>query len=96
MFTTKFYFFISQNTYTNFAKLLVAAEELAQTGECDPQEISSEARQLKERMNSFLERAEHRRNVLDMSLAFYTHTKEVRRLIMINPLYSAFSASKAM
>ena len=71
-------FFIFQNTITNADKLLAAADELAQTGECDPQEIYREARQLEERMHSFLTRVERRRALLDMATAFYTHTKEVR------------------
>ena len=57
--------------------MLEAAEELAQTGECDPQEIYSEARQLEQRMQSFLSRVEMRRNMLDLSCVFYTHAKEV-------------------
>ena len=57
---------------------MVAADELAQTGECDPQEIFSEARQLEERMNGFLLRVERQRHVLDLSVAFFTHIKEVR------------------
>ena len=69
--------YVLQNTITNADKLLAAADELAQTGECDPQEIYSEARLLEERMNNFLTRVERRRNLLDMSVAFYTHTKEV-------------------
>jgi len=66
-----------QNTITNTEKLLVAADELAQTGECDPQEIFSEARQLEERMNGFLLRVERQRHLLDLSVAFFTHIKEV-------------------
>ena len=30
---------VAQNTYTNAEKLLEAAEQLAQSGECDPHEI---------------------------------------------------------
>ena len=54
-----------------------AAAELAQTGECDPQEIYGEARQLEQRMEGFIARVERRRALLDMSVGFYTHTKEV-------------------
>jgi len=57
--------------------LLVAADELAQTGECDPQEIFSEAHQLEEHMNGFLLRVERQRHLLDLSVAFFTHIKEV-------------------
>jgi len=69
--------FTLQNTITNTEKLLVAADELAQTGECDPQEIFNEARQLEERMNGFLLRIERQRHLLDLSVCFFTHTKEV-------------------
>jgi hypothetical protein len=31
--------FLLQNTYTNAEKLLAAAEELAQTGECNAEDI---------------------------------------------------------
>ncbi|XP_064646133.1 triple functional domain protein-like isoform X3 [Lineus longissimus] len=68
---------VAQNTITNADKLLVAAEELAHTGECNPQEIYKEARDLEERMQKFLQAIERRRNVLDMSVAFYTHVKEL-------------------
>ena len=37
-----------QNTFTNAEKLLAAAEELAQTGECSPNEIYAVARQLEQ------------------------------------------------
>jgi len=70
-------FSVHQNTITNTEKLLVAADELAQTGECDPQEIFSEARQLEERMNGFLLRVERQRHLLDLSVALFTHIKEV-------------------
>ena len=70
-----------QNTITNADKLLEAADELAQTGECDPQEIFREARHLKDRMQNFLSRVEKRRNVLDLSVIFYNHVKEVRAFL---------------
>jgi len=74
------FFFFSiflQNTITNADKLISAAAELAQTGECDPQEIYGEARELEQRMEGFIARVERRRALLDMSVGFYTHTKEV-------------------
>ena len=42
------YRFAFQNTFTNAEKLLAAAEELAQTGECSPNEIYAVARQLEQ------------------------------------------------
>lgn len=67
-----------QNTYTNADKLLEAAEQLAQTGECDPEEIYQAAHQLEDRIQDFVRRVEQRKILLDMSVAFHTHVKEVR------------------
>lgn len=69
-----------QNTYTNADKLLEAAEQLAQTGECDPEEIYQAAHQLEDRIQDFVRRVEQRKILLDMSVSFHTHVKEVRRL----------------
>lgn len=69
-----------QNTYTNADKLLEAAEQLAQTGECDPEEIYKAARHLEVRIQDFVRRVEQRKLLLDMSVSFHTHTKEVRLL----------------
>lgn len=66
-----------QNTYTNADKLLEAAEQLAQTGECDPEEIYKAARHLEVRIQDFVRRVEQRKLLLDMSVSFHTHTKEV-------------------
>ncbi|KAA8593049.1 hypothetical protein FQN60_018504, partial [Etheostoma spectabile] len=65
------------NTYTNADKLLEAAEQLAQTGECDPEEIYKAARHLEVRIQDFVRRVEHRKLLLDMSVSFHTHTKEL-------------------
>lgn len=72
------YLFFYQNTYTNADKLLEAAEQLAQTGECDPEEIYKAARHLEVRIQDFVRRVEQRKLLLDMSVSFHTHTKEVR------------------
>uniref|UniRef100_A0ACB8G2G0 Uncharacterized protein n=1 Tax=Sphaerodactylus townsendi TaxID=933632 RepID=A0ACB8G2G0_9SAUR len=64
------------NTYTNADKLLEAAEQLAQTGECDPEEIYKAARHLEVRIQDFVRRVEQRKLLLDMSVSFHTHTKE--------------------
>lgn len=69
-----------QNTYTNADKLLEAAEQLAQTGECDPEEIYKAARHLEVRIQDFVRRVEQRKLLLDMSVSFHTHTKEVRHV----------------
>lgn len=66
-----------QNTYTNADKLLTAAEELAHTGECDPDEIYSVARELEAHVASFAARVEQRRRRLDLAVLFYTREKEL-------------------
>ncbi|TMS06560.1 Kalirin [Larimichthys crocea] len=71
---------VAQNTYTNADKLLEAAEQLAQTGECDPEEIYKAARHLEVRIQDFVRRVEHRKLLLDMSVSFHTHTKEKQLL----------------
>ncbi|TRZ01260.1 hypothetical protein DNTS_008042 [Danionella cerebrum] len=68
---------VAQNTYTNADKLLEAAEQLAQTGECDPEEIYQAAHQLEDRIQDFVRRVEQRKLLLDMSVAFHTHVKEL-------------------
>ncbi|KAL5006006.1 hypothetical protein ScPMuIL_017164 [Solemya velum] len=68
---------VAQNTITNADKLLAAADELAQTGECDPKEIYNEAQELEERMGNFLTALEGRRVTLDMAVSFYTHVHEL-------------------
>ncbi|KAM4549574.1 triple functional domain protein-like isoform 1-T1 [Fundulus diaphanus] len=68
---------VAQNTYTNADKLLEAAEQLAQTGECDPEEIYQAAHQLEDRIQDFVRRVEQRKILLDMSVAFHTHVKEL-------------------
>lgn len=68
-----------QNTYTNADKLLEAAEQLAQTGECDPEEIYQAAHQLEDRIQDFVRRVEQRKILLDMSVSFHTHVKEVNK-----------------
>ncbi|KAK9499467.1 hypothetical protein O3M35_002498 [Rhynocoris fuscipes] len=65
-----------ENTYRNAEKLLSAAEELAQTGECNAQEIYSVAQELEGHVTSFAGRVEQRRRRLDLAVLFYTHEKE--------------------
>ena len=68
---------VAQNTYTNGAKLLAAAEEFAQTGECNPEEIYRVAERLEGHVRKFAERVERRRQVLHMTVLFYQHDKEI-------------------
>uniref|UniRef100_A0A8B9HTA5 Kalirin RhoGEF kinase n=1 Tax=Astyanax mexicanus TaxID=7994 RepID=A0A8B9HTA5_ASTMX len=72
---------VAQNTYTNADKLLEAAEQLAQTGECDPEEIYAAAHHLEVRVQEFVRRVEQRKLLLDLSVSFHTHTKELSALI---------------
>lgn len=87
------WFLIYQNTYTNADKLLEAAEQLAQTGECDPEEIYKAARHLEVRIQDFVRRVEQRKLLLDMSVSFHTHTKEVNFPLvfqfLLAPLYNS-------
>ncbi|XP_054274180.1 triple functional domain protein-like isoform X3 [Macrosteles quadrilineatus] len=68
---------VAQNTYTNAEKLLTAAEELAQTGECNADEIYSVAHELESHVTSFAARVEQRRRRLDLAVHFYTQEKEL-------------------
>ncbi|XP_017066373.1 kalirin isoform X1 [Drosophila eugracilis] len=68
---------VAQNTYSNAQKLLAAADELARSGEADPNEIYSVARELELQVGSFAERVEQRRRRLEMAVIFYTHEKDV-------------------
>nr|CAD7431850.1 unnamed protein product [Timema monikensis] len=65
------------NTYTNAEKLLTAAEELAQTGECNADEIYSVAHELESHVTSFAARVEQRRRRLDLTVLFYNREKEL-------------------
>uniref|UniRef100_A0A672T374 Kalirin-like n=1 Tax=Sinocyclocheilus grahami TaxID=75366 RepID=A0A672T374_SINGR len=68
---------VAQNTYTNADKLLEAGEQLAQTGECDPEEIYTAAHHLEVRVQEFVRRVEQRKLLLDISVSFHIHTKEL-------------------
>ncbi|KAG8004411.1 Kalirin, partial [Nibea albiflora] len=58
-------------------KLLEAADQLAQSGECEEEEIYQAARDLELRMQAFIQRVEQRKLLLDLAVSFYTHTKEL-------------------
>ena len=73
-----------QNTYTNAEKLLQAAEELAHTGECNPEEIYGVAQRLDSHISSFAARVQQRHRLLNMAVLFYTHEKEVSLAIYFN------------
>ncbi|XP_026331830.1 triple functional domain protein [Hyposmocoma kahamanoa] len=68
---------VAQNTYTNAEKLLAAAEELARSGECDPEEVLSVARELEAHVAAFAARVDRRRRRLDLAVLLYTHEKEL-------------------
>lgn len=81
-------FVLFQNTYTNAEKLLQAADELAHTGECNPEEICSVARRLDSHIASFATRVQQRHRLLNMAVLFYTHEKEVRWALYICQLFT--------
>lgn len=62
---------------TNAEKLLSSADELSQTGECDSLELYAEAKRLEEHIQHFLMMVERRRNILDLTVTFYSHVNEV-------------------
>lgn len=68
---------VAQNTYTNADKLLAAAEEFAQTGECNAQEIYLVAKGLEQHINKFSKKVERRRYVLQLGVLFYTHSADL-------------------
>ncbi|XP_050733039.1 triple functional domain protein-like isoform X4 [Eriocheir sinensis] len=68
---------VAQNTYTNAEKLLQAAEELAHTGECNPEEIYNVAQTLDTHIARFATRVQKRHRLLNMAVLFYTHEKEL-------------------
>lgn len=74
---TTFLSVLPQNTYTNAEKLLQAAEELAHTGECNPEEIYNVAQTLDTHIARFATRVQKRHRLLNMAVLFYTHEKEV-------------------
>lgn len=68
---------VAQNTYTNAEKLLAAADELAQTGECNAVEICGVAQELEAHISNFALRVDRRRQLLHLAVMFYTHEKEL-------------------
>ncbi|CAL4059912.1 unnamed protein product, partial [Meganyctiphanes norvegica] len=68
---------VAENTYTNAEKLLQAAEELAHTGECNPEEIYNVAQQLNSHIANFATRVQQRNRLLNGAVLFYTHEKEL-------------------
>lgn len=68
---------VAQNTYTNADKLLAAADEFAQTGECNAQEIYLVAKGLEHHINKFSKKVERRRYVLQLGVLFYTHSQDL-------------------
>ena len=77
VFSHWFYFPFLQNTFTNAERLLKDAAQLAQTGECEPDEIEPVARALELKVHDFVSRVAQRRQLLVMSVAFHQHSKEV-------------------
>jgi triple functional domain protein len=68
---------VAGNTYTNAEKLLIAAEEFAQTGECNPDEIYAVAQRLERNISGFAKRVERRRYTLQLAVLFYKHATDL-------------------
>lgn len=68
---------VAGNTYTNAEKLLIAAEEFAQTGECNPDEIYAVAQRLECNISGFAKRVERRRYTLQLAVLFYKHATDL-------------------
>lgn len=68
---------VAKNTFTNAEKLLAAAEEFAQTGECNAEEIYRVARHLETHISMFAKKVERRRTCLHLAVMFFTHEKEL-------------------
>ena len=56
---------------------MAAAAELAQTGECNADDIYAVAHELESHISSFAQRVEQRRRLLELSVLFYSHTEEL-------------------
>jgi hypothetical protein len=54
---------------------------LAQTGECNAEDIYAVAHELESHISGFAQRVEQRRRLLELSVLFYAHTEEVRYLL---------------
>uniref|UniRef100_A0A915IC76 DH domain-containing protein n=1 Tax=Romanomermis culicivorax TaxID=13658 RepID=A0A915IC76_ROMCU len=68
---------VAKNTYSNAKKLLSAAQELAGTGVCHPQDIFQIEQRLSQRIANFEKRVNARRTLLNFSVLFHTHYKEI-------------------
>ncbi|XP_071823329.1 triple functional domain protein-like isoform X3 [Apostichopus japonicus] len=68
---------IAQNTITNARRLLKDAEELAESGQCDAEDVTNVARELDGRVRTFIIRVERRRQLLELSVSFHTNAKEL-------------------
>ena len=56
---------------------MAAAAELAQTGECNAEDIYSVAHELESHISGFAQRVEQRRRLLELAILFYSHTGEL-------------------
>jgi hypothetical protein len=68
---------VLKNTVTNVEKLLASADDLVINGEFEPQDVYSMTKELEQRMGTFLQRVEKRKNILDLSVLFHTHVVEL-------------------
>lgn len=59
---------VAQNTYRNAEKLLAAAEELAGTTDCSPEEVYGMANQLRQRITAFANQVQQRRRLIELGI----------------------------
>lgn len=78
------FFVFIQNTITNARRLLKDAEELAESGQCDAEDVTNVARELDGRVRTFIIRVERRRQLLELSVSFHTNAKEVSVSSLVN------------
>ncbi|XP_020600716.1 triple functional domain protein-like isoform X7 [Orbicella faveolata] len=72
---------IAQNTYTNAAKLLEAARHLANTGECNADEIQKRVDYFEKRVQEFINRVNRRKSLLKLAVNFYSRTQKLSELV---------------
>lgn len=64
---------------------MIAAEELARTGECNADEIYAVAHELDSVVRNFAARVQQRRMLVDSATRFYTQEKQVRSIFHSTP-----------
>ncbi|XP_057304422.1 triple functional domain protein-like isoform X4 [Hydractinia symbiolongicarpus] len=68
-----------QDTYHKAKKLLETASQLAETKECDPNEIKLKASQLEIEVKAFTSKIKKRRELLKMAVSFFKNTQKLNK-----------------